>query len=369
MTPRRRLDRRKSGSLSVASVGSFDALGGGEGMENLADELADAWDEDAGDGAGSSFLEGLREGSLEPSLLPDEMCNGGDFDHGGAYSVRSPPTPSRRPVLDEALYSPTRLAGNVKRDTSKRHKRGESQYDGSDRGAVFDREEAEGILPALAQQMGNIEALASRGLGDDTVSEAGGVIPRTTTALKDLGAQASIENGATRIITAYTSIASHRTHEIREVFSLAHSLLLDRYPTLSEEEIDSLTYELDLLIRYLQLPSGPSPLQSLQSLVANTTDLAHSLRSLSDILQESRQAASAASRRLKNARDFVMELQYEEEAREEGIRYLEKGDWDRRIRQREAQRVCGDVVAGFETTCNVWRDRLFGTISAEATPA
>jgi hypothetical protein len=338
-------------------------------MENLADELADAWDEDGGDGPGSSFLEGLREGSLEPSLLHDEMCDGGNFDHGGSHNVRSPTTPSRRPVLDEALHSPTRLAGNVKKDTSQRHQRGESRYVGSDRGAVFDREEAEGIPPALAQQMGNIEALARRGLDDDTVSEAGGVIPRTTTALKDLGAQASIENGATRIITAYTSVGSHRTHKIREVFSLAHSLLLDRYPTLSEEGIDSLICELDLLIQYLQLPSGPNPLHSLQSLVAGTTDLAHSLRSLSDILQESRQAASAASRRLKNVRDFVMELQHEEEAREEGIRYLEMGDWDRRIRQREARSMCGDVVAGFETTCNVWRDHLFGTISAEATPA
>lgn len=362
MTPRQPLDRRKSGSFSVASDGFHDTSGEGEGMENLADELDGAWDEEGGEEPGSSFLDGLREGSADPSALYGEMCNGGDFENSGIHTVKSPATPTRKPVLEDSSYSPTQSAGSVRRRTSQRHRRGQTRYDGLDYGNISDLEEVAGISPALAREMANIEALARRGLDDDSVSEAGGVISRTTAALKDLGPQASIENGATRMITASTSIASHRTHQTREIFSLAHSLLMERFPTLSEEEIEKLISELDLLIQYLQLPSGASPLHSIQLLVANTTDLTHSLRSLSDILQESRQAASSASRRLKNARDFVMELQQEEEAREEGIRYLEKGDWDRRIRSREAQSTCGHVVAGFETTCNVWRDRLFGSV-------
>ena len=75
--------------------------------------------------------------------------------------------------------------------------------------------------------MAHVEQLARQGLNDDSVSEAGGVIPRTTTALEDLGAQASIENGVSRIVTAYTSIAGHRTQKPREIFSLAQSFLLD----------------------------------------------------------------------------------------------------------------------------------------------
>jgi hypothetical protein len=350
MTPHQQLDKRQSAALSVASDGLYDALPEGENVGNLADELAGAWDEDGAEEPGSSFLEGLREGSVDPSSLHDD---------------RSPTTPSRKQVFDDPIYSPTRSAGNVKRNTYRRHKRGESRHDDSDHCKGFDGEDVDGISLGLAREMANIEAFARQGLNGDSVSEAGGVISRTMAGLKDLGPQASIENGATRLLTAYTSVASHRTQNTRQIFLLAQSLLLDIYPTLSDEEIDNLISELELLIQYAQLPPGPSALQSLQTLVANTSDLTHCLRSLSDTIQESRQAASAASRRLKNARDFVMELQQEEQVREESIGYLEKGGWDRRIRQREAQRLCGDVVAGFETTCDAWRYRLFGTLSTE----
>ncbi len=338
-------------------------------MENLADELADAWDENGDEEPGSSFLDGLREGSAEPLSLHDEICDGNKVGSPVSRSARSPMTPSRKPVVDDSLHSPTWSAGNIRKRTSKQLRRDGSRDNGADYGHDSDLEEAEVISPALARQMVNIEALARQALDDDSVSEAGGVVSRTTVALQDLGPQSSIENGVARMTSAYTSVASHRTQKTREIYLLAHSLLLDRYPNLAEEEIDGLIAELDLLLEYLQLPSRSSPLQSLHTLIASTTDLAHSLRSLTDIIQESKQAASAASRRLKNVKDFVEELQQEEEAREEGIRYLEKGDWDRRLREREAQCLCGEVVAGFETTVDAWRYRLFGTLCTEMTPA
>lgn len=366
VTPRQQFRWSKSGSLSMGSDGFHDALGEGEPVGNLADELAEAWDEDGGEEPGSSFLEGLREGSVEPLSLHDELCSGGQADNDGFYGVQSPATPSRKPIMDDTFHSPTRLTGDVQRRSSQRHNGAGSRCGGSDYKNNCDVGEEEGISPALAKQMAYVEALAQQSLDGDSVSEAGGVISRTALALKDLGAQASIENGVRRIMTAYTTSASHRARQAREIFSLAHSLFLDRHPTIPAEEIDNLIPEMDLLIQYLPLP--PGPLQSMGSLVVSTSDLAHSLCSLSDVLQESRQASSAASRRLKNVRDLVMELQAAEEAREEGIRYIERGEWDERIRRREAKQRCGDVVAGFETTCNFWRDRLFGT-SAAATPA
>ncbi|ERF74463.1 hypothetical protein EPUS_03901 [Endocarpon pusillum Z07020] len=368
-TPRHSLGKRDSASLSIASDGLYGELGEGEDMDNLADELADAWDENGEEEPGSSFLDGLREGSAEPLSLHDEICSGNNVGSPEFHSVRSPTTPLRKPVVDDPLGSPTRSAGNIRRSTSLQHREDESRCMGSNYADDSDLEEAKVISPALARQMTNIEALARQCLNDDSVSEAGGVVLRTTLALQDLGPQSSIENGVTRMTTAYTSIAMHRTQKTREIYSVAHSLLLDRYPNLAEEDIGGLIAELDILLEYLQLPSGPSPLQSLHSLIAGTADLAHSLRSLTDMIQESKQAASAASRRLKNAKDVVMELQQEEEAREEGIRYLEEGDWDRRIRDREAECLCGDVVAGFETTFDAWRYRLFGTLSTEGTPA
>lgn len=374
VTPRQHLDRRKSATLSIASDGFGDMSRDGEGMESLADELADVWDEDGGEEeeAGSSFLEGLREGSVDASSWHDGgKCNGGVSEQPEIHGVGTPTTPSQERLVDYLMESsPTRPAGKVKRDRGGQHARGEWRYDrrGSDYGDGVGVDEAEWMSPRMVREIAKLEALA-RGLDDDSVSEAGGVIPRTTAALKDLGGQASIEQGVSRMITAYTSIAGHRTHKGREIFSMVQLWLRDRYPIITDDEINELISELDLLLGCLHVPSGSSPLQPLQTVIASTADLGHSLRSLSDLVQESRQAASAASRRLKNVKDLVMELRQDEEAREEGIRYLERGEWDRRIGAREAQSMCGDVVAGFETTCDVWRTRLFGNVSAEATRA
>ena len=63
---------------------------------------------------------------------------------------------------------------------------------------------------------------------------------------------------------------------------------------------------------------------------------------------------------------MVAELRRDEEGLEEGSRWLERGDWDRRLKDREAGRVCGDVVSGFEAVCGEWRERLFGAEAASS---
>ena len=95
-------------------------------------------------------------------------------------------------------------------------------------------------------------------------------------------------------------------------------------------------------------------------LINQTADLGYSLRGLSDTLYEARQFTSTASRRLRSARDLVAELRREDEGRNQGMRWIETGGWDRRLKEREAARVCGDVVNGFEAICGEWRERLFG---------
>ena len=56
--------------------------------------------------------------------------------------------------------------------------------------------------------------------------------------------------------------------------------------------------------------------------------------------------------------EMVEGLRREEVGREEGVRWIEEGEWDRRIREREAARVCKGVVEGFERVCEGWRERL-----------
>ncbi len=38
--------------------------------------------------------------------------------------------------------------------------------------------------------------------------------------------------------------------------------------------------------------------------------------------------------------------------------WIEQGDWDRRLREREAGSACGDVLKGFEEKCGVLRNSL-----------
>lgn len=107
--------------------------------------------------------------------------------------------------------------------------------------------------------------------------------------------------------------------------------------------------------------SAHNPLASLQSLISQTAEITQLLRGLSDTLYESRQLTFTASRRLRSARELVADIRREDESREEGSRWIEKGEWDRRLKDREAGKVCGDVVSGFEAVCGEWREKLFGT--------
>lgn len=191
-----------------------------------------------------------------------------------------------------------------------------------------------------------------------------------------------------RLITAHASLTSHLTHQTRSLQTLTHPLLFSPFPTLSPDVIDDLIPLIEDIIPNLPFPlaihdlpatttttitsssseisqqhdptSVLNPLDSLQALLSQTSDLTHTLRALSDTLHESRQLTSTASRRLKSVRELVAELRRDEEAREEGTRWIEKGEWDKKLEEREAGRVCGEVVSGFEAVCGEWRDRLFG---------
>ena len=59
---------------------------------------------------------------------------------------------------------------------------------------------------------------------------------------------------------------------------------------------------------------------------------------------------------------MVVELRREMEAKEEAVRWVEKGGWESRLAGRECARVCGEVVDGFEDVCDGWRERLGGGV-------
>ena len=93
---------------------------------------------------------------------------------------------------------------------------------------------------------------------------------------------------------------------------------------------------------------------------ASTSDLVSVLTYLSDTLYVMRQTTTLASRRLRAARELVVEMRREAEARKTGIDWVEEGNWECRLAGRECAGLCGEVVGGFEEVCASWRERLAG---------
>ncbi|GAM38055.1 hypothetical protein TCE0_033r08494 [Talaromyces pinophilus] len=365
-------DRR----MSAEYMGAVDS---GGGLGNLADELADAW----GDGEGYDDASGIEVNDQVNNIHHEDEHSSGEHT----------PREQTSPTHANSLQPPR----NRQKQTQNRHRRTESQYDGSDYGNDSDFEEGTEFSPNLERRLAGIESLARRGI-EENGSSNDQIIQRFVEGLKDLGAQSGIENGAARLITAHTSITSHLTHQTRALQTLIHPLLFSHFPLISTESMDDLIPLIDEgLLPNLPLPfptqqthpnstlrpqsassvrstqsqiaattASMDPLLSLQALLGQTSDLTLTLRTLSDTLHESRQLTSTASRRLRSARELVAEIKREDEDCEEGHRWIESGQWDRKLKEREAGRVCGEVVSGFEAVCGEWRRKLFGATATEA---
>lgn len=346
------LTPRPLSSYDRSDYGFSNGFGNGVGSEssnglgNLADELAEAFDEDEDLGAGGQ--------------LPGFQYDGvGDEQNGDSVhefcKFTPPPSPSTRERSLSPPKQPTRL---------KHHRRQNSQYDGSDYGDDSDLEGADGISPALETRMAAIEHLARRGT-EANGSDLDDVVQRVVDYLKDLGSQSNIENGASRLITTHTALTSHLSSQTRTVSALAHPLISPLSAPPTPEDIEELLPLLDSMTYNLPTPSS-QPLSSLHSLHASTAELTSILTYLSDTLHMTRQTTLLASRRLRSATEMVAEMRREAEAREEAVRWVEKGNWEKRLAGRECARVCGDVVGGFEEICNNWRARLAGGLEVAA---
>ncbi|KAH7362922.1 hypothetical protein B0T11DRAFT_224505 [Plectosphaerella cucumerina] len=309
----------------------------GNGMGNLADELADAFS-DSGD-EGEYYEDDAPDINLEETKSRDGMdgvrdsgVDVADGERNKTSSCLTPPSPTRRG-----------------------HRRKGSEYDGSEYGSGSDLETC-GMPSGLIAKMDAVEALARRG-AETNGGSADTVFERVTEGLKELGSQTGVEGSATRLITAHSALTTHLAHQTRQMHNLTYPLLS---PLLPPPEADSIDELLPLLVELSE--SMPRPVtkayDSLAALHSLTADLIASLNYLSDTLHMSRQTTTTATRRLKSAKELVAEMKREEELCEEADRWLTRGKWGERLEKRECASVCGDVVNGFEEVCNGWRARL-----------
>lgn len=176
--------------MDISAIG-----GGGDGLGNLADELADMdeWDGDEEDG------DGLDEGVSE--LVQSNGHADVDKTRDSGIDVSSSPltltadTTLARKTGSGMLEPGSRLSP-VQKQKQSRHRRQYSEYDGSDYGES-DLEEAPLISPALEARMAGIESLARRGMETNGSAEDA-IVERVVERLRDLGSQAGVEGGATR---------------------------------------------------------------------------------------------------------------------------------------------------------------------------
>ena len=341
--------------------------GGDNGLGNLADELGelDDWDEDE-DEIGSDYEDDME--------LPRENAQaiGMAVDHDGSVGNTNGVRDSGV-AMQSSSPAPSRLSPQsaVK---SRKHQREHSLYDGSDYGDDSDLEANDGISPALENRMAAIESLARRGM-EENGSATDGVVRRVTEQLRDLGSQIGIENGATRYIspsfppqtrhltlnlrlkTAHDALTTHLTHQSRTLNSATALLTGPRAILPPVDEIDIL---LPLIESTLELIPHISPevLIALSHLTQSTRELLEHFSNVSDSLHMSRQKTLEATRKLRSSKDQLDQWKKDMDARENGMQFIEQGDWDRRLREREAGRSCGDVVRGFEDVCGKWREKL-----------
>ncbi|KAF5241725.1 hypothetical protein FAUST_3659 [Fusarium austroamericanum] len=322
----------------------------GNGMGNLADELADAFS-DSGD-----------EGDFTDGDANSEMLGPEGDAHGPEYADEMEDTEgTSSPKKQEADRA--RVANLTLLSPRRKHQRQTSNYDGSEYGSESDLD-SPGMPPGLVSKMDAVESLARRGT-ENYGGPADDVFKRVTNALRDLGSQSSVEASASRLITAHSALTTHLTHQTRQIHNLSFPLLSPLVAPPDPETIDDL---IPLLLNLSDTMPRPSTtaFNSLTSLHSLTTELVQTLNYLSDTLHMSRQTTTMATRRLKSAKEIVSEMRKEEELREEGERWLTRGNWGERLEKRECAGVCGDVIGGFEEVCNGWRERLLAQAEAQA---
>ncbi|SLM34436.1 hypothetical protein LPUS_03190 [Lasallia pustulata] len=190
VTPRQRSSHESNGYFSSPNDYS-KPVEAGNGLGSLADELAEAWDDEEEE-------EEMDEVVLAPQADSEgTVCNGGSqqqiheqLDHPRDIDFGIPANSILQPVATGSL-SPQKLPPRSK------HRRQDSHYDGSDYGDNSEFEDTTGISPSLEARMATIGSLARRGT-ENSGSDAENAIQRVADLLKELGSQSKVETGASR---------------------------------------------------------------------------------------------------------------------------------------------------------------------------
>ncbi|KAK5728767.1 hypothetical protein LTR15_001906 [Elasticomyces elasticus] len=292
--------------------------GGGGGLGNLADELDQLDDDD-------EYDEDTTETSIDRHLDLDKEPRDSGID---------------------VTYSPRKgspIVRNFSRPLAANGKPPDEET------------EEEKLPPDLEDAMHSIARMVSY-----TLTSEDPLIPRTVALLQDLGNQASLEAGAQRLTTSTNSMAAYVTAQGKSLQALSTGLYspFSTYAlALDPEAVDEIIPLIDALLQSLPHPDS-APLQGLQKLDRETTNVVQTLSQLADTLQMGKQITNSAARHLRTTHNMVVELRRERERADLARHELLKGDVHERLKARKCAAQCKDILGGFEETCEALRASL-----------
>lgn len=192
-TPRPISSHDGRGGFGTAN-GFGNALDSSNGLGNLADELAEAWDEE-GEVVADEGLSGPHSDEQE-LIYNGNRGMSEEFQHGSREEIS---IDTGFPVFPSSVEPSTTLLSPQKPSTQLKNRRQNPHYDGSEYGDDSDFEDATGISPSLEARMIAVDWLARRGT-ESNGSDPDMIVQRVAESLKDLGSQSGLEQSATRLV-------------------------------------------------------------------------------------------------------------------------------------------------------------------------
>lgn len=346
---------------------SGHGMGGGGGGGNLADELEfadedDEWnDETLDEGvSGISLADEVEDGSWnatgEQSMHHDlsrHECDlvlaaqtDGARDSGIDVAYRASPS-SQHSTISPTLQNKPQLLRNFSRPISR------------------DSDVESPLENPFSLEMEHAMTAISRLADPPSNQQDADTISRALNSLQHLSPQTALETNTQRLTTSTNSISSHLAQQTRLIASLSSSLFppFGISTPLDLAVIDDILPQMAQLVQARPLPDARA-LQGLTKLDRETTDLLHTLASLTDSLQMGKHTTSNAARQLRNTHAMVTQLRMESDMAEQAKWRIEKEGWDRKLADRWCARECSDVLGGFEQVCEGLRRGLEERVAA-----
>jgi len=333
---------------------------GVNGMENLADELADVWDDDYYD-----YDEGLSEMSAEnmhaePPISPFKVNVRRIRDSGIDVSCSTDTTPSKSQSPRETTSRKTSLRYILESPTPiDRALRERSRNSGS-----FTRDETEEAWRSVDVHLKDLAKIMPENVNQQSFEPAK-PSEKTFEWFRELGDQAVIENRGNRLAGAYDGVSSRLLNHIKSFQPFTYAVIASLPQTMEESDYDELLALVVVAKSSLPKPSTTA-LPSLSQLNKCSKDTMDALATLSDCLHMGRQTTEAAARRMKIVTALALELSRDATEVEKSAQWIEEGQWQEKLEKRESAAVCHEVLTGFEAVCDTWRARLMDGVLAVA---